>query len=68
VGKIDRKIARAGANNLPYGTMAECEKQKSLVLDYWIPHLDDAPHVLVHGDLSRNNIIVKDTSNVERYQ
>lgn len=42
------------------GTVAECEDQKNLVAEYWIPGLDTAPHVLVHGDLSGNNIIVAD--------
>jgi hypothetical protein len=29
-----------------------------MVSEFWIPDLDDAPHVLLHGDLSGNNIIV----------
>ncbi|KAB5570378.1 hypothetical protein GE09DRAFT_1171077 [Coniochaeta sp. 2T2.1] len=58
--KINRKIVRAKANTLPGGTVAECEDQKNLVAEYWIPELDTAPHVLVHGDLSGNNIIVAD--------
>ncbi|KAB5558337.1 hypothetical protein GE09DRAFT_1237695 [Coniochaeta sp. 2T2.1] len=58
--KINRKIVRAKANTLPGGTVAECEDQKNLVAEYWIPELDAAPHVLVHGDLSGNNIIVAD--------
>ncbi|KAM3417083.1 hypothetical protein BST61_g8659 [Cercospora zeina] len=58
--KIDRKIARAERDDLPFGTKAQCEQQKSLMQRYWIPDLDDCPHVLVHGDLSSQNIIVDD--------
>jgi hypothetical protein len=56
--KIDRKITRARANTLRGGTVAECEEQKQLIPKYWMPVLDDAPHVLVHGDLSGNKVIV----------
>ncbi|KAH6623399.1 hypothetical protein F5144DRAFT_595576 [Chaetomium tenue] len=56
--KIDRKIARAESNQLCGGTVAECEHQKQLIPKYWMPGLDNAPHVLVHGDISGNNIIV----------
>ena len=38
----------------------------SLLERYWIPHLDKAPRVLVHGDLSANNIIVGMNSNLKR--
>ena len=64
--KIDRKIARAKAKQFPHGTMSECEEQKALILRYWVPEIDEAPHVLVHGDLSTNNIIVDDSSEVKR--
>lgn len=56
--KIHRKITRAQAGSLPGGTVAECKRQMELTKSYWIPELDTAPHVLVHGDLSGNNIIV----------
>ncbi|KAK4038465.1 hypothetical protein C8A01DRAFT_17461 [Parachaetomium inaequale] len=56
--KIDRKIARAKSNELPGGTVTQCEDQKQLIPKYWMPDLDHAPHVLVHGDISGNNIIV----------
>ncbi|KAF6811184.1 hypothetical protein CSOJ01_05863 [Colletotrichum sojae] len=63
--KINRKIARAKAGTLPGGTVAECQQQMQLVQKYWIPELDDAPHILVHGDLSSNNVIVDDYCNVK---
>ncbi|KAI1419465.1 hypothetical protein F5Y12DRAFT_247103 [Xylaria sp. FL1777] len=63
--KIDRKIIRAKANELRGGTVAECEHQKKLIPMYWMRELDNAPHVLVHGDLSGNNIIVNDTFTVQ---
>ena len=37
-----------------------------MVSEFWIPDLDDAPHVLVHGDLSGNNIIVDGNFNIQR--
>ncbi|KAK4150671.1 hypothetical protein C8A00DRAFT_36730 [Chaetomidium leptoderma] len=58
--KIDRKIARAESNELRGGTFIECKDQKQLIPKYWMPDLDNAPHVLVHGDISGNNIIVGD--------
>ncbi|KAH6621341.1 hypothetical protein B0J18DRAFT_224216 [Chaetomium sp. MPI-SDFR-AT-0129] len=66
--KIDRKITRARSNKLRGGTVAECEDQKQLIPKYWMPDLDNAPHVLVHGDISENNIIVgNDPLAVQRY-
>jgi len=65
--KIDRKITRAIHNNIPGATLSECEHQKTMRSEFWIPDLDDAPHVLVHGDLSGNNIIVDEQFNVQRY-
>ena len=47
--------------------MAECLEQKRLIQDYWLPQLDDAFHVLVHGDLSANNVIVDEHFDVKRY-
>ncbi|KAF6840012.1 hypothetical protein CMUS01_04061 [Colletotrichum musicola] len=63
--KINRKIVRAKADTLPGGTVAECKQQMQIVQKYWIPELDDAPHVLVHGDLSSNNIVVGEDCNVK---
>ncbi|CRK38187.1 hypothetical protein BN1723_004413, partial [Verticillium longisporum] len=62
--KIRRKIERARRDNLPGASVAECEKQLELTQKYWIQDLDTAPHVLVHGDLSNNNIIVDDSNTV----
>lgn len=56
--KIRRKITRAQEGCLPGGTVAECKRQMELIKSYWVPELDTAPHVLVHGDLSGNNVIV----------
>lgn len=33
MNKINRKIARADANNLPFGTRAQCERQKKFDRD-----------------------------------
>ncbi|KAL8905760.1 MAG: hypothetical protein Q9207_002429 [Kuettlingeria erythrocarpa] len=55
--KIHRKLFRAEKGELGGGTVAECLEQKRLIQDYWLPQLDDAFHVLVHGDLSANNVI-----------
>lgn len=63
--KIDRRIARAQDSGDFYsGTIAGCQRQKELLPEYWIPELDRAPHVLVHGDLSASNIIVDENHNV----
>jgi aminoglycoside phosphotransferase (APT) family kinase protein len=62
--KIRRKIIRAQNGTLPGGTVAECEHQLELVENYWVPELDNRPHVLVHGDLSGNNIIVDQDQSV----
>ena len=56
--RIGRKIIRATKKTIPGATLAECEMQRSMISDFWIPELDHAPHVLVHGDLSVNNIIM----------
>ena len=62
---IDRKIARAREKNLRGGTVSECLDQRSLTQEYWIPELDDASHVMVHGDLSANNIVVDEHLHVK---
>lgn len=64
--KIRRKIDRARKGNLPGATVAECERQMELSEQYWVQELDAAPHVLVHGDLSSNSIIVDDAHSVVR--
>jgi len=63
--KIDRKIARAKKGDLRGRTVAECLQQRRLILDYWLPELDDGYHILVHGDLSANNIIVDEHFDVK---
>ncbi|KID97317.1 Protein kinase-like domain protein, partial [Metarhizium majus ARSEF 297] len=64
--KISRKIIRAQEGSLPGGSVAECQKQMELTTNYWVPELDTAPHVLIHGDLSGNNIIIdKNDHNVQ---
>lgn len=64
--RLDRKISRAKNDRLPGATVQECEHQKAMLPEFWIPALDNAPHVLVHGDLSANNIIVSDQLEVQR--
>lgn len=59
-------MARASKGNLPGATVAECEQEMELTKKYWIKELDAAPHVLVHGDLSGNNVIVDSHSNAVR--
>ena len=65
--KIERKIDRAKANTFPDGTLSECQEQLRLAEKYFLPEFDDAPHVLVHGDLSANTIIVHKDFDVERW-
>lgn len=65
--KIDRKLFRAEKGELRGGTVAECLEQKRLIPDYWLPQLNDAFHVLVHGDLSANNVIINEHFDVKWY-
>jgi len=67
MSRLDRKISRASTHSIPGATLSECEQQKAIFPNFWVPELDDAPHVLVHGDLSSNNIIVDDRFKVQRY-
>ncbi|KAH0337199.1 hypothetical protein KCU81_g8173, partial [Aureobasidium melanogenum] len=62
--KIQRKIERAEKGSYIGGNVESCKRQMSLLENYWIPHLDEAPRVLVHGDLSANNILVDQHSNL----
>ncbi|KFY00197.1 hypothetical protein O988_03455 [Pseudogymnoascus sp. VKM F-3808] len=62
---IDRKIKRARDNKLPGATVSECLDQQSLIAEYLLPDLDQAPCVLVHGDLTAENIIVGQDFNVK---
>ncbi|OBT46060.1 hypothetical protein VE00_02881 [Pseudogymnoascus sp. WSF 3629] len=62
---INRKIKRAENNKLPGATISECLDQQSLIAEYLMPDLDDAPCVLVHGDLTAENVIVDEDFNVK---
>lgn len=65
--KLQRKIKRAEKGQYPGGNAESCIKQLDLLERYWIPELDSAPRVLVHGDLSANNVIVDKDSNLVRW-
>lgn len=62
---MQRKLTRAKEGNYSGGGVQSCIKQMDLLEKYWIPHLDAAPRVLVHGDLSPNNIIVDEDFDVK---
>ncbi|CAC9892709.1 unnamed protein product, partial [Aureobasidium pullulans] len=64
--KIQRKIERAEKGSYSGVNVQSCKKQMSLLERYWIPHLDNEQRVLVHGDLSANNIIMDQHSNLKR--
>jgi len=67
VGKIQRtRIARAGTGPLFDISREECEALLQRVSDFHLPHLDNAPYVLVHGDLHASNIIINEAMKVER--
>lgn len=57
--KIQRtRTSRAMKGNLPGVSVSECEALRNRIADFHLPAFDDAPHVLVHGDLHISNIIV----------
>ncbi|KAM5446987.1 hypothetical protein MaudCBS49596_006167 [Microsporum audouinii] len=62
---INRKIKRAQEGKLPGATEKECLDQQNLISEYLIPDLDQSPCVLVHGDLSTENIIIDLDFNVK---
>ncbi|KFY74438.1 hypothetical protein V499_05554 [Pseudogymnoascus sp. VKM F-103] len=62
---INRKIKRAENNKLPGATISECLDQQSLIAEYLIPDLDNSPCVLVHGDLTAENVTVDEEFNVK---
>ncbi|OBT67922.1 hypothetical protein VE03_02584 [Pseudogymnoascus sp. 23342-1-I1] len=64
--RINQKIERALSGKYAGGGVEGCHKQLDLLDEFWDPDLDTAPHVLVHGDLSVNNIIVNGNSDVEK--
>jgi hypothetical protein len=45
---------------LPGISVEECEALRLRISDFHLPNLDDAPHVLIHGDMNPSNIIVGD--------
>jgi len=65
--KINRKIARIRAGTLLGVSIEECEEQRRLADKYLPMETDSTTHVLVHGDLNGNNIIVDDMQNFSRY-
>ncbi|KAI5206093.1 hypothetical protein E4T39_02771 [Aureobasidium subglaciale] len=62
---MQRKIARAKGGKYSGGDFQSCLKQMDLLEQYCILELDHAPHVLVHGDLSPNNIIMDEHYNIQ---
>jgi aminoglycoside phosphotransferase (APT) family kinase protein len=59
-------MTRAKDGKYTGGSFESCTRQLRLVDRYWVPELDSAPRVLVHGDLSANNIIVDKDMNLGR--
>ncbi|KAI5256820.1 hypothetical protein E4T42_01392 [Aureobasidium subglaciale] len=62
---MQRKIVRAKEGRYSGGDFLSCIEQMVLFEKYWIPELDHAPRVLVHGDLSPNNIIVDEHYDIQ---
>ncbi|KAG6012491.1 hypothetical protein E4U43_007776 [Claviceps pusilla] len=57
--KIRRKMGRVWKQHSLSGvTVADCQQQLDLIEKYWMPELDSAPFVLIHGELNQHNIIV----------
>lgn len=44
----------------------ECQEQRRLIEEYWLPELDSASHVFIHDDLSANNIMINKSFEVKR--
>lgn len=61
---MDKKIDRASRGAYRGGDVESCRTQKSMFHEFWVPELDDKPHVFVHGDLGGSNIIVDDNYNI----
>lgn len=62
--KISRKIKRVQTGALPGVTVEECE---GLMDEYLSAECEDTFHVLVHGDLSVNNLIIDENSEFKWY-
>ncbi|THV67006.1 hypothetical protein D6D27_10224, partial [Aureobasidium pullulans] len=63
--EVMRKIERAEKGSYSGSNVQSCKKQMSLLERYWIPHLNNEQRVLVHSDLSANNIIMDQHSNLK---
>lgn len=61
---IDRKIKRVLRGQLRTAKLVDCLRQRSLIRKYVIAGLDSSPWVMVHGDLSRTNIITDTEYNI----
>ena len=65
-GKIYRtRISRAHTGRLSDISIEDCQALLGRVNEFYVPALNDAPHVLVHGDLQASNIIVNKDVDVE---
>lgn len=64
--RICRKIERAERQEYRGGGPEGCRKQFALIERYWLPELDNAPHIRVHGDLGPKNIIVDEEFDLKR--
>ncbi|KAI1127471.1 hypothetical protein F5Y10DRAFT_194208 [Nemania abortiva] len=59
-GKISRtRTKRAENGTLPGVSLDDCRALQDDISRYHLPAFDDAPHVLIHGDLNPTNIIIK---------
>ena len=66
--KINRKSKRFRAGTLLGVSIEECEEQRCLADEYLPMESDTTNHVLVHGDLNGNNIIMTTSKNLRGAQ
>jgi hypothetical protein len=52
------RMQRSIQGKLPGVSVNDCEALLRRMSDFHLPAFDDAPHVLVHGDLHHSNIII----------
>ncbi|KAI0190542.1 hypothetical protein F4808DRAFT_444585 [Astrocystis sublimbata] len=57
---IRTRITRSTSGFLPGISVDDCETLYREISKYHLSELDDAPHVLIHGDLHPSNIIVEE--------